>query len=205
MKLLIRIERFNLYIQRRGQTSVCRYNTNFFKGGTMRSSRVILACAIVTVLFLSVGIALSQPADKAVTIKGDKAVTVKGDKTVTVAGILKQAKCPLTEAQAKQLKDLDLSTGREAYQTLNTMFDETQLAALKKALGTSPGRSGGPETPRYLRQVVVFEKAGCPLMGTQLTALLALEPGQGSREQMNTILTDPQKEAMAKMMPRRSP
>jgi len=155
----------------------------------MKSSRVTLACAIVAVLFLSVGIALSQPADKA----------------VTVAGILKQAKCPLTEAQAKQLKDLDMSTGREAYQTLNSMWDEKQLDALKKALGTSPARNNRPETPRYLRQVVIFEKGGCPLMETQLTALLAIPQGQGSRDQMNTILTDPQKEIMQKMMPRRSP
>ena len=153
----------------------------------MRSSRVMLVFAIVAVLCLSAGIAMAQTEDKA----------------VTVADILKEAKCPLTEAQAKQLKDMDLSQGREVFQTLYGMFDEKQTDALKKALGTRPGRNDGPERPRYLTQVVVFEKAGCPLTQKQLKDLLAIEPGQGSRDQMNAILTDKQKEEMQKVMPRR--
>jgi len=153
----------------------------------MRASRVMLAYAIAGVLCLSAGIALAQT----------------DDKPVTVADILKEAKCPLTEAQAKQLKDLDMSQGRAVFQTLNDLFDEKQTEALKKALGTRAGRNGGPDRPRYLTQAIVFEKAGCPLTQKQLKALLAIEPGQGSRDAMNAVLTDKQKEEMQKVMPRR--
>ncbi len=125
------------------------------------------------------------------------------DKPVTLADILKKAECPLTADQAKKIADLDLTKGREAFQGINEMFDEKQTAALKKELGTRAGRNGGPETPRYVTQLIVLEKGKCPLTEKQLEALKKIEPGQGSYQAMNDLLTDKQKEEMQKVMPRR--
>ena len=154
----------------------------------MKSSGAVTVCAIIVALCLWAGTAVSQ---------GEKKVAV--DKPVTVADILKQAKCPLTNEQVKKLKDLDLSQGREAFQSLYGIFDEKQTEALKKALGTRPGRDNGPETPRYLMQLVLFEKAGCPLTGKQLEALKALPQESGSYQKMQEIFTDKQKEEMQKI------
>ena len=154
----------------------------------MKSSGVVTVFAIIVALCLWTGTAVSQ---------GEKKEA--GDKAVTVADIVKQAKCPLTDEQAKKLNELDLSQGREAFQALYGIFDEKQTEALKKALGARPGRDGGPETPRYLMQLVLFEKAGCPLTGKQLEALKALPQERGSWQKMRKIFTDKQNEEMQKV------
>lgn len=154
----------------------------------MRKTSVVwVVCSIMLMAFCA-GTAFSQDA---------------AEKAVTLADILKAASCPLTADQTKKLAALDLTKGREAFQGLNEMFDEKQTAALKAALGARPGRDGGPESPRYLMQMVVFEKAKCPLTAKQLAALKALPNERGAFQQMNEILTDPQKEAMQKVFPRR--
>jgi hypothetical protein len=125
------------------------------------------------------------------------------DKPVTLQSILKAAGVPLTDEQTKKVNDLDLTKGREAFQGFNDMFTEKQMEALKKALGTRPGRDNGPETPRYITQLVVFEKSNCPLTEKQLTAMVALPNERGSYQKVNDLLTDKQKEAWQKIMPRR--
>lgn len=154
----------------------------------MKSSRVITVCAVIALLILGTSIAIAQ--DK----KNDAS-----DKSVIVADILKKAECPLTEEQMKQLKNLDLSQGRESFQTLYKIFDEKQLEVLKKTLGTRPGRNDRPETPRFLLQIVLFEKAGCPLTEKQLEALKALPMDQSARQKANEIYTDKQKAEMQKI------
>ena len=125
------------------------------------------------------------------------------DNPVTIASILTAAKCPLTDAQKKQYDAIDFSQGFQGYQTLNEMFDDKQMEALKAALGTQPGRNDRPDRPRYLMQVVMFEKAKCPLMDSQLKKLMALPQGQGrgmgGGQEMMDILTDEQQEAMQGM------
>ncbi|MHB9027625.1 MAG: hypothetical protein ACYC9O_02530 [Candidatus Latescibacterota bacterium] len=154
----------------------------------MRRSRVLLTAVAAIALFaLGMGVALAQGTDK----------------PVTVATILKAAGSPLTAEQATKIKDLDTTQGFQAFRAINEMFTEQQTAALKKELGTQPGRNNGPERPRYLTQVIVFEKAQCPVTEKQLAALKALPNEQGSREKQNEIFTDKQREAMQKFFPRR--
>lgn len=154
-----------------------------------RASVVWIVLSILAVSVLTVAVASAQQAGT--------------DKPVTLADILKKAGCPLTAEQTKKIADLDLTKGREAFQGINEMFDEKQTAALKKELGTRQGRNGGPETPRYVTQLIVLEKGKCPLTEKQLEALKKIEPGQGSYQAMNDLLTDKQKEEMQKVMPRR--
>ena len=154
----------------------------------MKSTVVVMVFAIIAALCLWTGTAVSQ---------GEKKEAV--DKTVTVGDILKQAKCPLTDEQVKKLKDLDLSQGREAFQALYAIFDEKQTEALKKILGARPGRDGGPETPRYVMQLVLFEKGGCPLTDKQLEALKALPQERGSWQKMQEIFTEKQNGEMQKV------
>ena len=124
----------------------------------------------------------------------------QNDKPVTIAEILKNAKCPLTDAQVKQLKELDPSQGFQIYRTLFEMFSDDQNEALKKALGTQPGRNDRPDRPRYLFQVIIFENAGCPLTESQLKKLLALPTGQGrgmgGGQAMTEIFTSEQLKVM---------
>jgi hypothetical protein len=152
-----------------------------------------MVCSLVALSALFAAIAYPQAA----------APQPAADKPVTLADILKNAGCPLTADQAKKIAELDLSKGREAFQGINAMFDEKQMTALKKELGTRAGRNGGPETPRYLTQLIVFEKGKCPLTQKQLAAIMKIEPGQGSYQQVNDLLTDAQKAEMQKVMPRR--
>lgn len=155
----------------------------------MRPSRVVwVVCIVIVAAVLSAGAAFTQQT---------------ADKPVTVGDILKKAGCPLTADQTKKIADLDLSQGFQAFRGIYEIFDEKQTAALKKELGTRPGRNGGPETPRNLMQLIVFEKEKCPLTEKQLEAMKKIEPGQGSYQQMTDLYTDKQKEAMQKIMPRR--
>ena len=154
----------------------------------MKSTVAVMVFAIIAALCLWTGTAVSQSEKK-------EAV----EKAVTVGDILKQAKCPLTDEQVKKLKDLDLSQGREAFQALYAIFDEKQTEALKKILGARPGRDGGPETPRYLMQLVLFEKTGCPMTEKQLEALKALPQERGSWQKMQEIFTEKQNGEMQKI------
>ena len=134
----------------------------------MKFSRVVTVFAALVMLLVCAGTVFSQEEKKEVT-----------EKATTIVDILKKAECPLTEEQAKQLKELDLSEGREAFRSLYELFDDTQVEALKKALGTRPGRNDNPDRPRYLFQVILFEKAECPLTEKQLEELKALPNERG--------------------------
>lgn len=120
------------------------------------------------------------------------------DTTVTIATILKTANVPLSEEQAKQLKEFDPSQGREVFQKLFQIFNEKQTDALKKALGVMPARNDMPETPRSLFLVVILENLKCPLTQNQVDQFKDLPTDQGSWQKMNDILNDAQKEAMKK-------
>ena len=171
----------------------------FNRGFTPDKIQIIIkrCCMKSPKLFIAVTIAL-------VFVGAVAAYSQGTDNPVTVASILKTAGCALTADQTKKLADLDVSAGREAFQTINSMFTEPQVTALKKALGASPGRNDGPERPRYLTQVIIFEKGKCPLTEKQLTALIALPNERGSNAQATAIYNDKQKAEMAKIYPNRS-
>ena len=124
------------------------------------------------------------------------------DGMVRVAGVLDAANCPLTKAQADKLKEFKPGMERGAFRTLYEVFDEKQTEALKKAFGSSPGRDGGPERPRYLFFAILFENAGCPLTGAQLDKIKAFPAGQGAFQQMQDILTEQQGELLQGMFNR---
>ena len=150
-----------------------------------KTTMVWMVCAVAALFILTAGVLPAQ------------------DKPVTVGDLLKKLGCPLTADQTKKIADIDLAGGREAFMGLNAAFDEKQTAALKKELGTQPGRGGGPETPRLLRQLVVFEKSKCPLTEKQVEAMKKIEPGQGANQAISALYTDAQKAAMAKVFPPR--
>ena len=150
----------------------------------MQVLRTLIAIVVIAAFFVGTGTVYSQESS---------------DTKITVASILTKADCPLTKEQKKQLDDLDLSGGREVFQTLNSMFTDAQTEAFKKALGTRPGRDDRPDRPRYLMQVVIFEKAGCPLTSGQLEKLLKLPNERGSSESAREIYTEKQNEEMGKI------
>jgi hypothetical protein len=152
-----------------------------------RNFGICMMAAIFVLFALGTGIVLAQGTDK----------------PVTVATLLKAAGAPLTEEQVTKIKDLDTTQGFQAFRAINEMFTEQQTAALKKELGTRPGRNGGPETPRFVTQMILLEKAQCPITEKQLASLKALPADQSNFQAVNELLTDTQKEAMQKMMPRR--
>ncbi|MBN1294333.1 MAG: hypothetical protein JXB48_21030 [Candidatus Latescibacteria bacterium] len=154
----------------------------------MKSMKLITGTIVFVMILIRAGMAFSQDTS-----------TKAGDNPVTVAEILKNAKCPLTETQVQTLNDIDLSAGRETFRILFGLFDEKQLDALKSALGTRPGRNNGPDFPRYLYQVVVLNKAKCPLTEKQVEELKALPMERGSWERMNEILTEKQQDEMEKL------
>ncbi len=123
-----------------------------------------------------------------------------GDKPVSIAGILKAASVPLTADQATKLKDFVFSSGGGGFQAMSGLFDDKQTEALKKVLGTRPGRNGGPERPRALMQLIILEKAGCPLTQKQVDQIKALAVDQSSMQNITDLLTDAQKAAMQKAM-----
>ncbi len=153
----------------------------------MKKSLAICTAAVFCLSILWIGIASAQGTDK----------------PVTLATILKAAGAPLTAEQTGKIKDLDMTEGFTAFRAINEMFTEQQTAALKKELGARPGRNGGPETPRFVTQLILFEKAQCPITEKQLASLKALPADQSSFRGINDLLTDKQKEAMEKFFPRR--
>ena len=159
------------------------------KEDTMNSRRVITVIVALTALLIVTGTVFPQSETKEIPV-------------VTIDTLLKKAECPLTEKQAKQLKELKLSEGREVFRTIYEMFDEKQMDALKKALGTRPGRNDRPDRPRYLMQVVVFQKAECPLTEDQLKKLKELPNERGSWEKAQEIYTEKQNEELGKIFRR---
>ncbi len=123
-----------------------------------------------------------------------------GDKPVSIAGMLKTAGVPLTDDQAKKLKDFTFESGGAGFQAMSGLFDEKQTAALGKILGTRPGRNGGPDRPRALFQLIILEKAGSPLTQKQVDQIKALAADQSSMQNITDLLTDAQKAAMQKAM-----
>ncbi|MFC1509986.1 hypothetical protein ACFL60_09945 [Candidatus Omnitrophota bacterium] len=155
----------------------------------MNSRKVITVIVALIALLIAAGTVFPQSETKEIPV-------------VTIDTILNKAECPLTEKQAEQFKKLDLSEGREVIRTLYEMFDEKQMEALKKALGNRPGRNDRPDRPRYLMQVVVFQKAECPLTEDQLKKLKELPNDSSSREQAREIYTEKQNEEMGKIFRR---
>lgn len=131
---------------------------------------------------------------------GAKKVQKEG--TFSISTILKEAKCPLTKEQEKQLKEFKPGADRGAFRAVYELFDEKQTEALKEVLGSSPGRDGGPERPRFLFLVVLFENEKCPFTGEQLKELKALPSGRGAFEQMRDMLTEKQNGILENMFNR---
>lgn len=129
-------------------------------------------------------------------------VAAQEAKTVTIADILKNAKCPLTGDQAKKLKEFKPGGDRGAFRAVYELFDENQIKALKETFGTSPGRDGGPERPRFVFFAVIFENEGCPLTDAQVKAIKALPGGQGMFQQLQDIFTAKQLEITQAMFNR---
>lgn len=129
-------------------------------------------------------------------------VIAQEKKPVTIADILKKAKCPLTDEQTKKLKEFKPGGDREAFRAVYELFDEKQTAALKAVLGANPGRDGGPERPKNLFFVVMFENAGCPFTEDQIAKMKELPAGRESFEKMRELYTDKQKEVSESMFNR---
>jgi len=129
-------------------------------------------------------------------------VSAQEVKTVTVAGILEKAKCPLTEEQAKKLKEFKPGGDRSGFRAVYELFDEKQTTALKEALGSSPGRNGGPERPRNLFFTVIFENSGCPFTEDQITKMKELPTGKEGFEKMREVFTEKQNAIMDEMFNR---
>ena len=120
----------------------------------------------------------------------------------TISGILKNAGCPLTGDQANQLKEFKPGGDRGAFRAVSELFDEKQTDALKEVFGSSPGRDGGPESPRFLFFVIIFENQGCPFTGEQLEKIKALPSDRGAFQQIQEIFTEKQNEIMQSMFNR---
>ena len=120
------------------------------------------------------------------------------DDTVTVEKILKNAKVPLTDEQAKKIKTFKLGGDFEMFRELGEMFTEKQTAALKEALGVQEGFDGG-EHPANLFFVVIFENEGCPLTKSQIEKLKKITPGPEGFEEMQTVYNEKQNAVIQEM------
>ena len=112
--------------------------------------------------------------------------------TNTINGILTAANCPLSEDQAKRLKEFKPGGDRGAFRGVYEIFDEKQTKVLKEVFGSSPGRDGGPERPRFLFFAVIFENENCPFTKAQLDKLKALPGGREAYQQMRDFFTEKQ-------------
>lgn len=120
---------------------------------------------------------------------------------VTLAGILKYAKCPLTDDQVKIIDAIKPGEGmRESMRAMNEMFDEKQTKALIEKLGSMPSRGDRPERPRSLFQIIILEKEKCPLTVKQLNEMKNVTMDREGFRKMMEIYTDEQREAMQKYM-----
>jgi len=127
---------------------------------------------------------------------------LQGNGGGTIGSILRDANCPLTEDQVKQMKAFSPSGGREAFRAVNDIFNEKQMAVLKETFGTMQGRDGGPGMPRFLFFAVIFENENCPLTLEQIQALKALPNDRGAFRQMRDIFTEKQNELLESMFNR---
>jgi len=152
----------------------------------MKASRNVFIMAGAVLIFL-VGCALAQNEKKE-----------SADTPVTIASILKAAEVPLSEDQAKQVKEFNPSQGPDTFMKLYQIFDDKQKDALKKTLGVLPARENFPETPRSFFLIVILDNLNCPLTQKQVDQLKDIPMDQNGWKKMDSILSDAQKEAMKK-------
>ena len=119
-------------------------------------------------------------------------MNMKKSKDLTVAGVLKDAKLPLSAENEKQLSEFKLGGDPESFRTFFELFDDKQNEALKTVYGSAPGFGGGPERPRWVFFAVLFENEGCPFTLEQLTALNELPTGREGFGRMNEVLSEEQ-------------
>ncbi|MFC1650946.1 hypothetical protein ACFL2X_05195 [Candidatus Latescibacterota bacterium] len=129
-------------------------------------------------------------------------MNMKKSKGLTVAGVLKDAKVPLSAEKEKQLTEFKIGDDREAFMTFYQIFDEKQIEVLKETFGSSPGFGGGPERPRWVFFAVLFENENCPLTMEQLTALNELPTGRDGFGRMNEVLNEEQSALLQNMFNR---
>lgn len=129
-------------------------------------------------------------------------MNMKKSKDLTVAGVLKDAKLPLSSEKEKQLSEFKIGGDREAFREFAQMFDEEQNEALKTLYGSAQGFGGGPERPRWVFFAVLFENEECPLTMEQLTALNELPTGREGFGRMNEILNEDQSAIVQNMFNR---
>jgi len=121
--------------------------------------------------------------------------------------VLKEAGCPLTDAQMEEIKAL--APGERSRERLMSILNEDQRKALEneRERRLERARSGGKEGARgtgdgpnvRLRMVArVLERSGCPLTESQVERIRGLEPGPERRGRLVDILTGEQKDALAR-------
>ncbi|MFC1539178.1 hypothetical protein ACFL6H_07130 [Candidatus Latescibacterota bacterium] len=119
-------------------------------------------------------------------------MNLKKSRDVTVAGVLNDAKVPLSAEKEKQLHEFKVGGNREAFITFFLIFDEKQNEALKEVYGSNPGFDGGHDQPRWVFFAVLLENENCPFSREQLTALNELPNGKEGFGRMNEVLTEEQ-------------
>ena len=104
--------------------------------------------------------------------------------------VLENAGCPLDETQIDQIKNLE--RGPESREQFLSILTDEQKEALKNARKRT--HRGAFRRPKIGK---ILESAGCPFTEEQVSQLKSLKPGPERREQVESILTDEQKAALA--------
>ena len=129
-------------------------------------------------------------------------MNMKKSKDLTVAGVLKDAKLPLSAEKLKQLSEFKVGGDREMFSTFFQIFDEKQNEALKAVYGSAPGFGGGEERPRWVFFAVLFENENCPITVEQIAALNELPTGRDGFGRMNEVLNEEQGALLQQMFNR---
>lgn len=144
-----------------------------------RVCTVVTACVLISILSVS--------------------AYAQDDKPALVKDLLAEANCPLTDDQEKELKGFEFGGGFETFMEISEVFDDKQTDALKEILGVFPGFQGGPERPRMLAWVVLFENEGCPFTYAQIEQIKELPEGREAFEKMRDIYSEEQSELIQEM------
>lgn len=118
--------------------------------------------------------------------------------------IFEEADCPLSDSQLDEIKELE--PGDEFRKNLGGILNDDQKKAYREAVKRRERQRPGGDSRNYTRMITrTLEREEHPLSEDQKKKIQEIESGPDSRDAMNEILTQAQKDVLKKAFAGRGP
>ena len=124
--------------------------------------------------------------------------------TDRLVSIFQEANCPLSDSQLVEIKKLE--PGDDFRKNLGAILNDDQKKAYREAMRRRESQQPRGNSGNYVRMMTnMLEREGKPLTDEQQKKIQKIEPGPDSRDAINEILTQEQKDILKNAFAGRGP